>query len=89
MRLKPEIGYLRKFGNDAETNLYQAMNACFKQPNYLLCLINVKDNISKKLSKLKITNRSVIINVILDEKSETTKIKGVLDAEYEEQCGEK
>ena len=65
------------------------MNACFKQPNYLLCLINVKGNILKKLSKLKITNRSVIINVILGEKSETTKVKGLLDAEYEEQFGEK
>ena len=56
MRLKPEIGNLRTFGTDGEINLYQAMNACFKQPNHLLCWILVKDSISKKLSKLKITN---------------------------------
>ena len=56
MRLKPEIDNLRTFGTDGEINLYQAMNACFKQPNHLLCWILVKDSISKKLSKLKISN---------------------------------
>ena len=43
----------------------------------------MKDNVSKKLSKLKIANLSVIINAIFGEKSETTKIKGLLDAENE------
>ena len=33
VRLNPEIGNLRTSGTDGETNLYQAMNACFKQPN--------------------------------------------------------
>ena len=56
VRLNPEIGNLRTFGTNGEINLYQAMNACFKQPNHLLCWILVKDSISKKLSKLKITN---------------------------------
>ena len=49
----------------------------------------MKDNISKKLSKLKIANPSVIINAIFGEKSETTKIKGLLDAENEEEFEEK
>ena len=49
----------------------------------------MKDNVSKKLSKLKIANPSVIINAIFGEKSETTKIKGLLDAEKEEEFEEK
>ena len=49
----------------------------------------MKDNVSKKLSKLKIANPSVIINAIFGEKSETTKIKGLLDAENEEEFEEK
>ena len=39
VRLKPEISNLRTFGTDGEINLYQVMNACFKQPNHLLCWI--------------------------------------------------
>ena len=89
MRLKPEIGNLRTLGTDGEINLYQAMNACFKQPNHLLCWIHVKDYISKKLSKLKITIPSVIINAIFGEKSGTIKIKDLLDAESEEEFEEK
>ena len=89
VRLKPEISNLRTFGTDGEINLYQVMNACFKQPNHLLCWIHVKDNISQKLSKLKITNPFVIIHAIFGEKSETTKIKGLLNAENEDEFEEK
>ena len=76
MRLKPETGNLQTFGSDGETNLYQAINVYFKQQNHLLCWTHVKGNIAKKLSKVKITNPSVIINAIFGEKSGTTKITG-------------
>ena len=89
VRSKPETGNLRTFGTDDETNLYQAMNVCFKRLYHLLSWIHVKDNILKKLSKLKTTNPSVIITAIFGEKSETTKIKGLLDAENEEEFEEK
>ena len=49
----------------------------------------MKDNTSKKLSKSKIANLSIIINAIFGKKSETTKIKGLLAAENKEEFEEK
>ena len=47
MRLKPGMGNLRTIRTDGDINLYQTMNLCFKQPNHLLCWVNVKENIEK------------------------------------------
>ena len=44
---------------------------------------------SKKLSKLKVTNPSVIINAMSGEENETTKIKDLLHAENEQEFEEK
>ena len=82
VRSKPETSNLRTFRTNGEISLYQAMSY------HLLSWIYVKDNILKKLSKLKTTNPSVIINAIFGEKSGTTKISGLLDAENEEEFEE-
>ena len=52
-------------------------------------LDSCEDNISKKLSKMKITNPSEIINTIFGKKNGTARIAGLLDAANEEEFEEK
>ena len=84
LRHNRNIAQLKRFGTDAEVNVFQAFKTCFPNVDHLFCWIHSKDNVKRKLADLKLRFTKSYISEIFGKKSGNLKVKGLLDSESEE-----
>ena len=84
LRHNRNITQLKRFGTDAEVNVFQAFKTCFPNADHLFCWIHSKDNVKRKLADLKLRFTKSYISEIFGKKSGNLKVKGLLDSESQE-----